>query len=131
MFFTHSPSGKLVIYCLNNTYSEKKSVNKYMIKAKKRGTRTRYELFSKLASKKTLERCHRRCSDVFTTSFEHISHLFFVLILLTLKSVELYIKLGKKLLLLHFRFEKFPIFNYIEDKVLTGTNYRLLRKWVA
>ena len=50
-----------------------------------------------------------------------------MLILLTLKSVEHYIKLGKKLLLLHFRFERFPIFNHIEDKVLTGTNYRLLR----
>lgn len=47
--------------------------------------------------------------------------------LLTLKSVEHYIKLGKKLLLLHFRFEKFPIFNHIEDKVLADTNYRLLR----
>ena len=48
-----------------------------------------------------------RCSVVFTANFEQISHLVLVFLVLTLISVEQYIKLEKKLLLLHFRFEKY------------------------
>ena len=69
-----------------------------MLKVNIRHTRTRCELLSKLASK-----CR---SEVFTPNFEHISELVLVFLLLNLNTVEQYIKLEKKMLLLYFQFKK-------------------------
>ena len=56
----------------------------YMFKVNNRNVRTRYKLFSKLTIKVSKQR--RRRSDVFVVNFEHISHLFLVFLLLTLRS---------------------------------------------
>ena len=55
--------------------------NIYLLKVDSKNTRKRLEIFSKLTIK-TPERRHR--SGVFIVNFEHISHLFLVLLLLTL-----------------------------------------------
>ena len=55
----------------------------YLFKVNNRNTRTRCELCSKLTIKIS-ERHHWRRSVVFVVNFEHISHLFLVLQLLTL-----------------------------------------------
>ena len=54
-----------------------------MFKVNNRNTRTRCEICSKLI-KKTAERRHWRCSNVFIVNFEHISHLALVFLLLNL-----------------------------------------------
>ena len=56
----------------------------YLLKVNNRNTRTKCEIFSKLTIK-TPKR-HQWCrSGVFIVNFEHISHLFLVFLLLTLK----------------------------------------------
>ena len=55
----------------------------YLLKANKRNARTRCEICSKLTIK-TPERRQWRCSGVFIVTFEHISHLVLVFLLLTL-----------------------------------------------
>ena len=54
-------------------------VDNYMFKVNNRKTRTRWEIFSKLAIK-TPEQRQWRCSGVFIVNFEHVSHLFLVFI---------------------------------------------------
>ena len=56
----------------------------YLFKVNNRNTRKRCEICSKLTIK-TPERRHWRHSGAFTVNFEHISHLFLVFPLLTLK----------------------------------------------
>ena len=89
----------LSIFLKNNTYSEKNWAYKYILKVNERHTRTRYELFPKSASKETIRTMsHRRCpATVFTANFEHYSYLVFVFLVLTLTSVQQYIKLEKKI----------------------------------
>ena len=89
----------LSIFLKNNTYSEKNWSYKYILKVNETDIRTRYELFPKSASKKTIRTMsHRRCSaTVFTANFEHYSYLVFVFLVLTLTSVQQYIKLAKKI----------------------------------
>ena len=55
----------------------------YVFKVNNRNIRTRCEICSKLTIK-TPERCHWRRSGVFIVTFEHISHLVLVFLLLTL-----------------------------------------------
>ena len=55
----------------------------YLLKVNNRNTRTRCEICSKLTIK-TPERRHWRRSGVFIVTFEHISRLFLVFLLLTL-----------------------------------------------
>ena len=55
----------------------------YMFKVKNSNTRTRCEICSKLTIKKTTND-DWRSSDVFIVTFEHISHLALVFLLLTL-----------------------------------------------
>ena len=55
----------------------------YLLKVNNRSTRTRCEVCSKLI-KKIPERRHWRRSGIFIASFEHISHLALVFLLLTL-----------------------------------------------
>ena len=57
--------------------------NIYLIIVNNRNTRKRCEMCFKLTII-TLERRHWRRFDVFMVNFEHISHLFLVLLLLTL-----------------------------------------------
>ena len=64
-----------------------------MLKVNKRHTKTKSELFSN-SPRKTPEQCHQHHLDVFVATFEHISHL--VQLLLTLTSVEQYIKQDRK-----------------------------------
>ena len=59
------------------------AANIYLFKVNNRNTRKRSEICSKLTIK-TPERRQRRRSGVFIVNFEHISHLFLVLLLLTL-----------------------------------------------
>ena len=58
-------------------------VAKSMFKVNNRSTRTRYEICLKLTIK-TPEQRHWRGSGVFIVSFDHISHLVLVFLLLTL-----------------------------------------------
>ena len=62
---------------------EQRQANIYLLKFNNRSTRKRCEIFSKLTIKAP-ERCQRRRSGVFIVNFENISHLFLVLLLLTL-----------------------------------------------
>ena len=55
----------------------------YLLNVNNRSTRTRCEIFSKLAIV-TQERRQWRRSGVFTVNFEHILHLVLVFLLLTL-----------------------------------------------
>ena len=58
-----------------------------LFKVNNRNTRKRCEIHVEICSKstiKTSERRHWRRSGVFTVSFEHISHLFLVFLLVTL-----------------------------------------------
>ena len=55
----------------------------YLLKVNNRNTRTRCEICSKITIK-TPERRHWRRSGVFIVSFEHISHLVLLFLLLTL-----------------------------------------------
>ena len=55
----------------------------YLLKVNSRSTRTRCEICSKLTIK-IPEQCQWRRSDVFMITFEHISHLVLVFLLLTL-----------------------------------------------
>ena len=55
----------------------------YLIKINNKNTRKRYEICSKLTIK-TPEWHHLRRSDVFIVKFEHISHIFLMILLLTL-----------------------------------------------
>ena len=55
----------------------------HLLKVTKRDTRTRCKIYSKLTIT-TLKRRHCRRSGVFIVNFEHIPHLFLVLLLLTL-----------------------------------------------
>ena len=57
--------------------------NIFLFKVNNRSTRKMCGICSELTVK-TPERRHRRCSDVFIVNFEHISHLFLKLPLLTL-----------------------------------------------
>ena len=61
----------------------------YMLKVNNRKTRTRCEICSKLTIK-TPERHHWRSSGVFIVSFEHISHLLLMFLLLTLSRYGVY-----------------------------------------
>ena len=56
------------------------SINIYLFKVNNRNTRKRCEICSKL----TIKILERRHSSIFIVNFEHISHLFLVLLLLTL-----------------------------------------------
>ena len=53
-----------------------------MFKVNNRNTRTRYGIYAK-STKKTLERCHWRRSDLSIVNFEYISYLILVFLLLT------------------------------------------------
>ena len=55
----------------------------YLLKVKKRNTRTRCEICEKLILK-TPERRYWHRSSVFIVNFEHISHLVLMFLLLTL-----------------------------------------------
>ena len=66
-----------------------------MLKVNKRHTKTKSELFSN-SPRKTPEQCHQHHLDVFVATFEHISHLVQLFLLLTLTSVEQYIKQDRK-----------------------------------
>ena len=55
----------------------------YLLKVNNRNTRTSCEICLKLTIK-IPERRHWRCSGIFIVSFEYISHLFLVFLLLTL-----------------------------------------------
>ena len=61
----------------------------YLLKVNNRKTRTRCKISSKVILK-TPERCHWRRFSVFIVSFEHISHLVLVFLLLTLNIGCLY-----------------------------------------
>ena len=65
-------------------YSEVHPAKIYLFKVINRNTRKRYELCLKLTTK-TPEIRHWWCSAVFIVNFEHISHLFVVILLLTLQ----------------------------------------------
>ena len=97
--FTHWPRVFLVTTWLstffgNNAYSEKNSPNKCMLKFSKRQTRIRCELFSFLA-RKISEWCLWHFLDVFNANYKYISHHFLVFLLLTVTSVEQYIKTSR------------------------------------
>ena len=63
--------------------SKTNPTSNYIFKANNRSTRTRCEICSKLTIK-TPKRRWWRCSGAFIVNFEHASHLFLVLLLLTL-----------------------------------------------
>ena len=56
----------------------------YLLKVSNRNTKTRCEICSKLI-RKTSEQCQWSCSCVFIINYDHISHLFLMFLLLTLK----------------------------------------------
>ena len=58
--------------------------NIYLFKVNNKSTRKRYEICSKLAIKTPEKRQWRR-SGVFIINFEHILHIFLVILLLTLE----------------------------------------------
>ena len=63
--------------------SKTNPTSNYIFKVNNRSTRTRCEICSKLTIK-TPKRRWWRCSGAFIVNFEHASHLFLVLLLLTL-----------------------------------------------
>ena len=67
----------------SNCFSGTLPKETYLLKAKNRNTRTKYEICSKLTIK-TPERRHWRHSGVFIVNSEHIPHLVLVFLLLTL-----------------------------------------------
>ena len=68
---------------VNKSFFQYNSCNIYFFKVNHRNTTKRCEICSKLTIK-TPERRHWDRSGVFIVNFEHISHLFLVLLLLTL-----------------------------------------------
>ena len=66
-----------------NYFNSSFPAGNYMFKVNTINTRARYEIRSKLTIK-TPERRHWRRSGVFIVNFELISHLFLMLLLLTL-----------------------------------------------
>ena len=76
-------SSIVVVILISLNYIRPYPAVNYMFKVNSRNIRTRCEMCSKLTTK-TPERRHWRRSSVFIVTFEHISHLVLVFLLLTL-----------------------------------------------
>ena len=72
-----------ILIWLRSKLKSKVPVSIYFLKVNNRNSRNRYEMCSNLTIK-TPKRCHWRRSGVFIITFEHISHLLLVILLLLL-----------------------------------------------
>ena len=78
-----SRSSQLKKYIMKCIIANNFPANIYLFKVNNRNTRKRCDICSTLTIKAPEQR-HWLCSSVFIVSFEHISHLFLVFLLLTL-----------------------------------------------